>query len=127
MKVIVGVAIGSVIVVSHIIAHDVSVKPLQQERQQLFEKRKALEEQSHAGRIAILQEADNCIKGASTPQGYKECEQKENAARQKLKEQQKPQHEALQQERKALQDKAMKMRDEKMKNKPMPQGTIATH
>ena len=46
---------------------------------------------------------------------------------QKLKEQQKPQHEALQQERKALQDKAMKMRDEKIKNKPVPQGTIATH
>lgn len=121
------ILIGAMLVVSQAFAQDTSVKPLEQERQQLFEKRKALEEQSHAVRIGILQEADNCIKAASTPQGYKECEQKENAARQKLKEQQKPQHEALQQERKTLQDKAMKMREERMKNKPMPQGTIATH
>lgn len=121
------ILIGAMLVVSQAVAQDMSAKPLQHERQQLFEKRKALEEQSHVGRMGILQEADNCIKAASTPQGYKECEQKENAARLKLKEQQKPQLEALQQERKALQDKAMKMRAEKMKNKPMPQGTIATH
>lgn len=121
------IMVSVVLVLSSALAQELLTKPLQQDRQRLFEKRKALEEQSHAGRIAILQEADNCIKGASTPQGYKECEQKENAARQKLKEQQKPQLEALLQERKALSEKAMKMRDDRMKNKPIPQGTIATH
>jgi hypothetical protein len=121
------IIVSVVLVLSSALAQELLTKPLQQDRQRLFEKRKALEEQSHAGRIAILQEADNCIKGASTPQGYKECEQKENAARQKLKEQQKPQLEALLQERKALSEKAMKMRDDRMKNKPIPQGTIATH
>jgi hypothetical protein len=119
--------VSVVLVLSSALAQELLTKPLQQDRQRLFEKRKALEEQSHAGRIAILQEADNCIKGASTPQGYKECEQKENAARQKLKEQQKPQLKALQQERKVLLEKAMKMRSDRTKNKPMPQGTIATH
>jgi hypothetical protein len=121
------ILMGVVLLLSQAVAQDIDSKPLQHERQQLFEKRKALEEQSHTGRIAILQGADNCIKGASTPQSYKECEQKENAARQKLKEQQKPQLKELQQERKVLLEKAMKMRSDRTKNKPMPQGTIATH
>jgi hypothetical protein len=55
------------------------------QRQQLFESRRALEKKSHAGRIAILQEADRCITAATDAQGYRQCEQKEQQARQELR------------------------------------------
>jgi len=57
----------------------------QSQRQQLFESRRALEKKSHAGRIAILQEADRCITAATDAQGYRQCEQKEQQARQELR------------------------------------------
>jgi flagellar biosynthesis GTPase FlhF len=115
------------VLVAIVFAEDAGVKPLQQEHQQLFEKRKALEEQSHNERIRILHEADNCVKGAKTPDEYRACEKKENESRQQLKEQQIPQHEALKQERDALKEKGIKMHEERMKNKAIPRGTIETH
>ena len=55
------------------------------QRQELFQKRKSLEQRSHAGRIAILQEADRCITAAQTREAFKACEQKEQQARQQLR------------------------------------------
>ncbi|MCP9850005.1 hypothetical protein [Cyanobium sp. Morenito 9A2] len=60
-----------------------SLSPAQ--RQELFLKRRALEQKSHAGRIAILQQADRCISAAQTMEVFKDCEQKENQARQQLR------------------------------------------
>jgi hypothetical protein len=55
------------------------------QRQQLFEARRSLEKKSHAGRIAILQEADRCITAATNAQGYRQCEEKERQARHELR------------------------------------------
>jgi hypothetical protein len=55
------------------------------QRQDLFLKRRSLEQRSHAGRIAILQEADRCISAAQTREAFKACEQKEQQARQQLR------------------------------------------
>ncbi|MBD3807074.1 hypothetical protein [Sulfuricurvum sp.] len=103
------------------------VHPLKAEYEQLFEKRKKIEEQSHNERIRILQEADSCIKSAKTPQEYKACEQKEQQSRQQLKEKLHPQLEALKNEREVLKEKVLKQREERMKNQQYPKGTIATH
>lgn len=126
--------IASLLISTLASSEDVASKPLKEQHQQLFEKRKGLEEQSHNERIRILQEADSCIKNAKTSQEYKACEQKEQQVRQTLKEQQKPQHEALKKEREALREKAiekkeerLKLREERMKNKEYPKGKIETH
>ncbi len=55
------------------------------QRQELFQKRRSLEQRSHAGRISILQEADRCITAAQTREAFKACEQKEQQARQQLR------------------------------------------
>ncbi|MGB7563119.1 MAG: hypothetical protein WBM08_00040 [Prochlorococcaceae cyanobacterium] len=55
------------------------------QRQELSQKRRSLEQRSHAGRIAILQEADRCITAAQTREAIKACEQKEQQARQQLR------------------------------------------
>lgn len=67
----------------------------QSQRQQLFESRRALEKKSHAGRIAILQEADRCITAATDAQGYRQCEQRERQARQELRTSLKAERQAL--------------------------------
>ena len=121
------IILGASVLVGMVCAEETAVKPLQQEHQQLFEKRKVLEEQSHNERIHILQEADSCVKGAKTPDKYRACEKKEKESRQQFKEQQIPQHEALKQERDALKEKGMKMHEERMKNREIPRGTIETH
>jgi FKBP-type peptidyl-prolyl cis-trans isomerase len=108
-------------------ADDNTVNSIQQEHQQLFEKRKVLEEQSHNERIRILEEADSCVKKAKIPEEYKACEKKENESRQKFKEQQKPEHEALKKENETLKEKSMKIREERVKNRQYPKGVIETH
>jgi len=70
------IILGASVLVGMVCAEETAVKPLQQEHQQLFEKRKVLEEQSHNERIHILQEADSCVKGAKTPDEYRACEKK---------------------------------------------------
>ena len=74
-----------------------------------------------------MQQAEDCIKSASTPQAYKECEKREQKARKAFKEQQKPKREALREEHKALKEKAVKLREERMNKQEYPKGTIATH
>lgn len=110
-----------------ILSAEEAAGPLKQERVQLMEKHKALESQSHQERIKILQQAEDCIKLASTPQAYKECEKREQEARKAFKEQQKPKREALREEHKALKEKAVKLREERMNKQEYPKGTIATH
>jgi hypothetical protein len=66
--------------------------------QQMLDKRKAIESDSHRSRIRILQEAEGCIQAAKTPQDYRACEQKERQAREQLREELRPRHQALRQE-----------------------------
>ncbi|MBI5936795.1 MAG: hypothetical protein HY850_02995 [Betaproteobacteria bacterium] len=68
--------------------------------QQMFDKLKAIESRSHHGRIRILQEAEDCIQAAKTPPAYRACEQKEAQAREQLREELRPLHEALRKEAK---------------------------
>lgn len=77
--------------------------PPQAESQQaamrpMLDKMRSLESHSHHGRIKILQEAEGCIQAAQTPQAYRACEQKEQAARESLRENIRPQQQALRDE-----------------------------
>jgi hypothetical protein len=63
--------------------------------QELFEQRRALEMRSHAGRIRILQEADDCIRSARDIRAYRVCEEQEAAGRQALRDELRPELEAL--------------------------------
>jgi len=47
---------------------------------------KEMESDSHQARIQILQQADACIKAATSPDAYRQCEQKEKESRQALRE-----------------------------------------
>lgn len=67
-------------------------------RQKMYDKMRSLESQSHRGRIQILQEAEGCIQGANSPQTYRECERKEQTARESLRESLHPQQQALRDE-----------------------------
>lgn len=58
---------------------------------------KEIESTSHNGRIAILNEADNCIKNATTKEAYKQCETIEKEKRQTLKSNIKEKRQALRQ------------------------------
>jgi len=102
---------------------EASVDMTNQQRQDLFQKHKALEEKSHQERIKILQEADECVKHAATPQSYKECERREQAARLEFKKHHHPQKEALRHEREMIKEKSM----HQIKNQQYPRGTIETH
>ncbi|MCX7897241.1 MAG: hypothetical protein N2441_05145 [Rhodocyclaceae bacterium] len=62
-----------------------------------FEQIKALESESHRERIRILQEAEACIDSATTPDAYRQCEEREKIARQELRERLQRQREALRQ------------------------------
>lgn len=64
----------------------------EQRQAQRLEQRKAEESASHQARIGILQTADNCVKGATTPTAYRACEQQERASRQAFHSQQEAQH-----------------------------------
>jgi hypothetical protein len=85
-----GIAAATFLLVQPMAGLAQAVPPLQarlsdSQRQQLFEARRTLEKRSHAGRIAILQEADRCITAATSPQSYRLCEQQEQQARQALR------------------------------------------
>ena len=82
----------------------------QQFRQEMLEKRKSAEMASHQERIRILNEANNCVGAAKTPEAYKACEQKEkndrqanrekdHAAKQQFREQMQQRREQFQQQR----------------------------
>ncbi|MEN9878089.1 MAG: hypothetical protein RLZZ158_1128 [Cyanobacteriota bacterium] len=58
-----------------------------EQQQNLFKLRASIEQKSHAGRIAILQEAERCVGSAQTSTALKTCEQGEREARKKLREQ----------------------------------------
>jgi hypothetical protein len=58
----------------------------QQFREENFSKLRDLESESHQCRIQILQQAEACIKAATTAQAYRQCEEQEQAARQALRE-----------------------------------------
>ena len=70
--------------------------------QQLFDKRRALEMRSHAGRIRILEEADQCIREAADFRAYRACEDREEAGRRALRDELRPELEALRREWQAL-------------------------
>ena len=54
-----------------------------------------MESESHQARIQILQQADACIKAASNPNAYRQCEKNEQGARLELRESMKSRREAL--------------------------------
>ena len=56
-----------------------------EQRQELFDARKAWEIKSHDRRIEILQEAQRCIKAADNPFDYRICEKAEGEARRSLR------------------------------------------
>jgi|GEM_PF-1827695 len=64
----------------------------------MLDKLKAIESDSHRSRIRILEEADRCIEAADTAQAYRDCERKEKQAREHLREELRPRHQALRQE-----------------------------
>lgn len=66
--------------------------------QEFLAKKKAIESESHQGRIEILKTAEACIKNAKNRVEYKTCEQTEQSARKSLKEQTKAKNEALKNE-----------------------------
>ena len=57
------------------------------QREAFLRARVDLERRSHAGRIAILQEADRCIAAAATMAAYRACERQEKEARQQFRSQ----------------------------------------
>jgi hypothetical protein len=71
---------------------------VEQVKKELMQKKVGLESESHQERIAILQKADSCIKGAKSREEYKACEQQEKQSRENLKEKMKSKHENLKQE-----------------------------
>ena len=56
-----------------------------EQKQELFIARRAWEIKSHDRRIAILQEAQRCIKAANNPKDYRICEKAEGEARRSLR------------------------------------------
>ena len=56
-----------------------------EQKQKLFDARKAWEIKSHDRRIEILQEAQRCIKEADNPFDYRICEKAEGEARRSLR------------------------------------------
>ena len=73
-----------------------------QMRQQVLDKMRAMESHSHQGRIHILQQAEGCIQSAKTPQEYGSCERDERQARERLRDELQPQHQALRDELRQL-------------------------
>lgn len=61
----------------------------------MFAEYKAIESYSHKQRIRILQEAEACIQSAADRDQYRVCEQREEQAREQVKETVKAQHDAL--------------------------------
>lgn len=74
------------------------VGPQPEAMRPMLDKMRSLESRSHHGRIKILQEAEGCIQAAQTPQAYRVCEQKEQAARDALRDNLQPQQQALRDE-----------------------------
>jgi len=66
-----------------------------QQRQEIFRARVDLERRSHAGRIAILQEADRCVAAATTREAFRTCEQREKEARERFRSQMQAEIQAL--------------------------------
>lgn len=66
--------------------------------QAMFEKRRSIEAVSHKERIRILQEADTCINAAQDYRSFRDCEHQEQHAREDLRQQLKPEVEALRRE-----------------------------
>ena len=56
-----------------------------EQKQELFTAKRAWEIKSHDRRIAILQEAQRCIKAAQDLQSYRACEKSEGEARRALR------------------------------------------
>ncbi len=85
--------------------------PQQETMRPMLDKMRSLESRSHHGRMKILQEAEGCIQAAQTPQAYRACEQKEQAARESLRENLQPQHQALR-------DEFQRMRRQRQQTQP---------
>lgn len=110
-----------------LIESEASVDIMKQEREDAIQKHKLLEAKSNQERNKILQEADKCMKNAVTPQSYKECEHREQAAILEFKKHHHPQKEALRHEREMIKEKSMQLHEEQMKKHQYPRGTIETH
>lgn len=110
-----------------LVVSEASVDMMKQEREDAFQKHKLLEAKSNQERIKIFQEANECVKNAVTPQSYKECERREQAARLEFKKHHHPPKEALSHEREIIKEKSMQLHEEQMKKHQYPRGTIETH
>lgn len=109
-----------------LVGSEASVDIMKQEREDVFQKHKLLEAKSNQEQNRILQEADKCMKNAMTPQSYKECERREQAARLEFKKHHHPQKEALRHEREMIKEKSMHLYEDQKKHQ-YPRGTIETH
>ncbi|WP_297526976.1 hypothetical protein [Thiohalobacter sp.] len=78
---------------------------LRDEVRALFEARRAIEMESHRARVAILEAADRCIRGAEDFRAYRACEREEAAAREAHREDLKPKLEALRTRWEALRER----------------------
>jgi hypothetical protein len=67
----------------------------QAQQQARLEQMKAIESASHQERIRILQQADTCIRAATTMDAYRNCEESEHNAREASKEQDRSKKDAL--------------------------------
>ena len=67
----------------------------QAQQQAHLDQLKAIESASHQERIRILQQADNCIRAATSMDAYRNCEEAEHKAREASKEQDRSKKEAL--------------------------------
>ena len=63
--------------------------------QAMFEKRRSIESNSHTERIRILREADACVNAAPDYRSFRDCERREQQARQALRDRLRPDVEAL--------------------------------
>lgn len=67
----------------------------QAQQQAHLDQLKAIESASHQERIRILQQADSCIRAATSMDAYRSCEEAEHKAREASKEQDRSKKEAL--------------------------------
>lgn len=64
------------------------------DRQMMFSKMKEAELQNHQERMRILNESDSCIRSAGSPEALRQCNEREKAQHQQMKQQQ---HEKMEQ------------------------------
>lgn len=92
---------------------DTAPAPQEGVKNEMFQKHKAHESQSHQDRIGILQTADTCVKNASTREQFRACEESERNSRKELKASNKEFREEMRSERSEMRNKMQEKREER--------------